>query len=219
MKLRDVLGISDRRQEQATRAMELAMVGIFAIGLERGSLGIMVNAAAALVVTELPAVLERDYNLPMDAGLTLWITTAVFLHAVGTVGIPGSEYSFYQGLWWWDHLTHALSASVIAAVGYTTVRALDRHSASVHLPPKFVFVFILLFTIAFGVLWEVLEFAISGVAALVGVGSVLTQYGLEDTMKDLIFNTLGGVLVALWGSTYLSDMVGAVATKFERAEG
>lgn len=219
MRIRDYLGVSTRRQRQATRAMELAMVGIIAIGLTEGNLGIVVNGGMAFAVTKLPAVLERDYNLPMDAGLTLWLTTAVFLHALGTVGVPGSGLSFYQGLWWWDHLTHTLSASVVAAVGYTTVRALDRHSESIQLPPKFVFVFILLFTLAFGVLWEVLEFAIGGVAALVGAGSVLTQYGLDDTMMDLIFDTVGGVIVALWGSAYLSEMVGAVATKFERSGG
>lgn len=219
MRVRDVLGISARRQRQATRLMELALVGILAIGLYEQDLGVVVNAGVALAVTELPAVLERDYDLPMDAGLSLWITSAVFLHALGTVGLSAAGASFYTTVGWWDHLTHTLSASIVAAVGYTTVRALDEHTEAVDLPPKFVFVFILLFTLAFGVFWEVLEFAIGGAASLAGTTSVLTQYGLEDTMKDLIFNTVGGVLVALWGSAYLSDMVGAVARKFERAEG
>jgi hypothetical protein len=219
MRIRDYLGISTRRQRQATRAMELALVGIFAIGLYERNWGVVVNAGVALAVTELPAVIERDFELPMDAGLTLWLTTAVFLHALGTIGLSAESASFYRGTWWWDHLTHTLSASVVAAVGYTTVRALDEHSEEVDLPPRFVFVFILLFTIAFGVVWEVLEFAIGGVAALVGTGSVLTQYGLEDTMKDLLFDTLGGVVVATWGTAYLSDMVGAVAMKFDRSKG
>lgn len=219
MRVRDVLGISARRQRQATRLMELALVGILAIGLYEQDLGVVVNAGVALAVTELPAVLERDYDLPMDAGLSLWITSAVFLHALGTVGLSAAGASFYTTVGWWDHLTHTLSASIVAAVGYTTVRALDEHTEAVELPPKFVFVFILLFTLAFGVFWEVLEFAIGGAASLAGTTSVLTQYGLEDTMKDLIFNTVGGVVVAIWGSVYLSDMVGAVARKFERAEG
>ena len=218
MRVRDLLGISARRQRQATRAMELALVVILSIGLYDGELGVAVNAGVALAVAQLPAILERDYHLPMDAGLTLWITTAVFLHALGTLAVPGSGVSLYQSGFGWDHLTHSLSASVVAAAGYTTVRALDRHSESIELPPKFVFVFILLFTVAFGVLWEVLEFAIGGATALLGVSSVITQYGLDDTMMDLVFDMLGGVVVAAWGSAYLSDMVGAVAARFERAE-
>ncbi|MGA9400477.1 MAG: hypothetical protein WBV42_06415, partial [Haladaptatus sp.] len=133
MRVRERLGIPKRRQQQLTRVMELCLVGIFFVGMDRGNLGIMINSALAFAVTHIPAVLKRDYGIPMDAGLTLWITTAVFLHAVGTLG-P------YQNVWWWDHVTHMLSASLVAGVGYATVRALDSHYEDVYLPPRFMFV-------------------------------------------------------------------------------
>ncbi|MEF8773856.1 MAG: hypothetical protein V5A23_01245 [Halobacteriales archaeon] len=214
-RLRDVLGVSERRQRQLTRGMQLTLVGLLFIGLDRGNTGIIVNTAVALGVSELPAVLERDYEIPMDAGLTLWITTAVFLHALGTVGLPGSETSFYRGTFWWDHMTHALSSSVIAGVGYATVRAIDRHSEAIHLPPRFTFVFVLMFVLAFGVFWEVVEFAIGLAAAEFGSAQVLTQYGLSDTMWDLVYNTIGGVVVAAWGTAYLTDVAGAIQRKLE----
>ena len=97
--------------------MQVALVGLFFVGVYDLDAGVAVNAGIGLLVTYLPAVLERDYDVPMDAGLTLWITGAVFLHALGTVGLPGMEESFYRSVWWWDHLTHALSASIVAAVG------------------------------------------------------------------------------------------------------
>jgi hypothetical protein len=216
VRLRDQLGISAERQQQISRAMQLMLVGFLFIGLDRRSLGIVVNAAVALGVTYLPAIIERDYKIPMDAGLTLWITVAVFLHALGTVGIPGTELdSFYRNVGWWDHLTHTLSSSVVAAAGYATVRAIDVHSEEIYLPPRFMFVFILLFTVAFGVFWEVIEFAVGGLGAVVG-GSILTQYGLEDTMLDLLFDTLGGVIVAVWGTAYLTDVVGALTRRLDR---
>jgi hypothetical protein len=160
-------------------------------------------------------MLERDYDIPMDAGLTLWITSAVFLHGLGTVGLPWSGASFYQTVWWWDHLTHALSSSVVAAVGYATTRALDRHSEAIYLPPRFTFVFVLLFVLAFGVLWEVVEFALGGLASILGSGNVLTQYGLGDTMLDLVFDTVGAVVVATWGTAHLTGVVGAIQDRIE----
>ncbi len=190
--------------------MELGLVGILAIGLDRGNVGIVVNSGIALAVTFLPAMLERDYDIPMDAGLTLWITTAVFLHALGTIG-PYRDPT----LWWWDHVTHALSSSLVAAIGYATTRALDEHTDDVHFPPRFMFVFILLFVIAFGVVWEVIEFGVGGFATLLGSDKILTQFGLEDTMKDLLFDTVGGLLVAAWGTAYLSDVVGALTDHFD----
>jgi hypothetical protein len=220
VRLRERLGLGERRQRQLTRMMELALVGMFFVGLERGHTGILVNTAVAFGVTQLVPVLERDVGIPMDPALTLWITAAVFLHALGTVGIPGTELdSFYRQVWWWDHMTHALSASVVAAAGYATARAVDLHSRDVVLPPRFMFVFILLLTIAFGVFWEVIEFAIAEAAAVLGGEPVLTQYGLRDTLLDLVFDIIGAVLVATWGTAYLSDVVGAIARRFETRTG
>ena len=211
MRVRELVGIGPAWQRRITWAMEASLVGMFFIGLDRQNTGIVVNTAVALVVSQLPAMLENDYDISLDAGLTLWITGAVWLHALGTVGMPGTDQNLYATVPWWDHLTHALSSSVVAAVGYTTVRAVDRHSDDIYLPPRFMFVFILLFVLAFGVLWEVIEFAVSELAAATGSESVLTQYSLDDTMLDLVFDTIGAVLVAVWGTAHLNDVVGVVS--------
>ncbi len=203
MRLRDRFGVGPRRQRQASRLMQLSLVGFLFVGLDRGSLGIVVNSLVALGVTELPALLERDYDIPMDPALVLWVTTAVFLHALGTLG-P------YRDIWWWDHVTHMLSASLVAASGYAAARAVDAHADAISLPPSFMFAFILLVTVAFGVFWEVVEFALAGLSAVFGSGNVLTQYGLRDTMLDLVFDVLGGVVVAVWGTAHLTDVVGAI---------
>jgi hypothetical protein len=216
MKIRDHLHVSGRRQAQVTRAMEVCLIGVFFIGLDRGNIGIAVNAGVAFLVTLLPAVLERDYDIPMDAGLTLWITTAVFLHAVGTLG-PYRGGMTVMGIGW-DNVTHMLSSSLVAAIGYATARAIDEHTDDVRLPPRFMFVFILLFVMAFGVVWEVIEFGIAGAASMLGSDAVLTQYGLRDTMRDLIFDVVGGVVVAIWGTAYLTDVVGALAEQLDGRE-
>jgi hypothetical protein len=210
VRIRDYLGISAAWQRRIAYGMELVLVGILFIGIERGSTGIIVNTGVGLLVTQLPPILRRDFDVPMDPALTLWITTAVFLHAVGTVGLPGSEANFYRTVPWWDNVTHALSSSVVAAAGYATARSFDEHAEGVSLPPRFMFVFILLFVLAFGVLWEVIEFVLAEAAALLGTGAILTQYGLEDTMVDLIFDTVGAVIVAIWGTAHLADVVDAI---------
>lgn len=206
-------GLHERRQEQLSRFMQLSLVGLLFVGIYELNVGIVVNCAVGLVVTELPAIVERDYDVPMDAGLTLWITTAAFLHALGTVGLPGMEDSFYRTLPVWDDVTHALSASVVAAAGYATVRAIDEHSEDIYLPRRVTFAYVLAFTMAFGVIWEVLEFAITLATGAFGVDTVLTQYSVEDTLGDLVWNTFGGLLVALWGHLYLTNVVGALRSR------
>jgi hypothetical protein len=190
----------ERRQRLLARTLQFALVALLVAGLADRHLGVVVNCAAALVVTELPAVLERDYRLAADPGLVLWITGAVFVHAVGIAG-P------YDNVWWYDHLAHALSASVVAAVGYTAVRAVVDHSESVSVPPRLLAVFVLLVVVAAGVVWEVVEFLAAEFARATGVGDVLIQYGLTDTMLDLVFDVAGGLVVAVWGHASLAGPV------------
>jgi len=209
-----------RWQLRLTRGMQVGMVALFVVGVLEGRTGIVVNTAVAFVVSLLPAYLERDYDIPLNAGLTLWLTAAVFLHALGTVGVPFTPGNFYSTLPWWDKVTHTLSSSIVAGAGYTTARAFDEHADSVSLPPRFMFVFILIITLAFGVFWEVIEFVIGEAAALTGSDAVLTQYGLTDTMLDLVFDTIGAVVVAVWGTAHLTDVVGAVTERLgERSKG
>lgn len=225
--VRERVGLSTRVQHALVWLMEVGLALMLLVGLWLGNTGVIVNCGIALLVAQLPPLLRRDYGVPMDLGLTLWITAAVFLHALGTVPLPaelvnvvgatpdGATYgTLYSSDGWWDHLTHGLSASVVAGVGYATARALDEYADGVHFPPRFMFVYIVLFVLAFGVLWEVIEFAIGEAAALFGARSVLTQYGLEDTMLDLVFDTVGAVVVGLWGTAHLNDVAEAIGRRF-----
>lgn len=216
MKWRDVfhVDISPGQERLLVGAMQTALVGFLFVGLWTLNVGVLVNTLFALGVTFLPGVFEHDYSVPLDAGLVLWITGAVFLHAWGTVGLPGVG-SFYANVPWWDHLTHTLSATLVAAVGYSVARALDEHTESIYLPDRFMFVFILLFVVAAGVFWEVVEFLIGLAATAIGADAVLTQYGLRDSMLDLLFNTMGGVVVALWGSSQLSSVVDHLVSRLD----
>lgn len=209
MKILQKLSISNKRQSQISRGMQLSLILAVLGGFYLGNTGIIVNSFVGLLITFVPSILERDYEITMNPLLVLWITSAVFFHAIGT-------YGPYRTVSWWDHFTHLLSSSVVAAAGYSTVRALDQHYDEISLPKKAIFVFILVFVMAFGVIWEVLEFGISGAAELLGSDTVLTQYGLEDTMKDLVFDTFGGLIVALTGEIYLVEFSDEIRSKLEK---
>jgi hypothetical protein len=68
-------------------------------------------------------------------------------------------------------------------------------------------VYILLFTLAAGVFWELLEWVGRDLAQRVGVEPVLVVYGLDDTMLDLAFDVVGGVVAALVGGTRLRRLI------------
>jgi len=207
MSFQNRVHLSERTQTGLVRFLQAVMVAILGIGLYTGNAGIAVNAAVGLLVTQLPAVLERRYQITMNVGLVLWITLAMFLHALGTVPLLGSDVAtLYGSTWWWDHMTHALSSSLVVGSAYALTRALQEHTEYIHIGPKFTFAYLLVFVMAFGVFWELIEFYIAVGAEVLGVPQVLTQYGLEDTLFDLVYNTMGGLLVAIFGTTYLTGL-------------
>lgn len=190
--------------------MQAVVAVVFVAGLVLPNASLAVNGGLGLSVTFLPAVLRRDFSIQLSSGLTVLVTTAVLLHSLGMV-------TLYETVGWWDHLTHGLSGFLVAGVGYATARSLDRHSESVTFPPKFLFVFVVVFTLALGVLWEVSEFVAREVAIATGNEPVLVQYGLDDSMLDLVFNAVGAVLFSLFGTRQWNSVVDALTERLNRS--
>jgi len=191
------------RTRLAVQGMQTVLAGIAAYAVVRSNWGLVVNSAVPLAITFLPGLLRREYGYPMDVRLVLWVTVAATLHAIGAIG-P------YQAFDWYDSVTHTVSATLVAGVGYAVARAAELHTKDVSFDPTFRGAFVLLFVLAVGVWWEILEFGTGGIAAAIGGEPVLAQYGADDIAKDLAFDAVGGVVVILLGSDRFDVMARAV---------
>ena len=183
-------------QRRMTLGMQAALITLVGYGVVAGEPKAITNGTISLLITSVPALLERNYRIPLDPWLGLWITLAVFLHTAGSAGL-------YAVVGWWDHLTHAMSASLVAGVGYTFARAVDIHSDRIYLPRQFFFVYTLVVVLAFAVVWELFEFGLDVAADATGVSMPLAQHGLDDTVLDLVFNSVGALAVAAFGQAHL----------------
>ncbi|ELY63221.1 glycoside hydrolase family protein [Natrinema versiforme] len=193
MTLGDALGLTDAQERRLVRGLQLGLAALLGYGVVTFQFGISGTAGLALGITLLPAWLRWEYGYSMDAGLVLWITAAVLLHTMGSLWL----YETYQ---WYDEIAHTVSAAVIAGLGYAAFRAFELYSDEMNVPSTFRSVFIVVFVLAIGVIWEVLEFALGG--------AVVTVYGIDDIVTDFVFNAVGAVIVAIWGTGYVSELVG-----------
>ncbi len=176
----------------ASRAMQAGMVGLAISGLLAGEYTYIPAAMAVIIISALPSIIRRDLKLVLPVELNFWIVLALFIHIIGSFS------GLYDNLPGWDHLTHAMSASLVAALGFVIVVAVDKYADSIYLPPAFLALFIVMFTMAIGVIWELMEYLVDGLT-----GSYM-QYSMTDTMTDLFFDVIGGLLVASVGSYYLT---------------
>lgn len=211
MTLADAVELSERGERLLTRLLQAVLAGIFVYGLATLQLGMAANGVFALALTLVPAAIRREYDYTMSPALVLWITAAVSLHSVGSLG----PYSWFP---WYDSLTHTLSSTVVAGLGYATFLGFERHSEDLHVPGRYRAVFIVVFVMAVSVAWELLEFGAGLAPALLGIDAPLVVYGVDDMVNDTVFNTLGALIVAAGGAGYLSPLAGFFRRRFAGRE-
>ncbi|WP_226013402.1 hypothetical protein [Halomicrobium salinisoli] len=171
------------------------MVGVLATAIRNRNVPAIVNALASLAVTLLPlavdalagTVLARDVTV--GPALPLWIGTAGFLHSIGMLG-P------YDTVWWWDSLTHTLSAALVAALVYAGLVVVAGWSDGI-LDAGSVAAATVALTFLGGVFWELIELLAREIGDRYDVEPVLVQYSRRDTALDLVFDVVGALAVVL----------------------
>ncbi len=132
-----------------------------------------------------------DFHVP-----NVLITSAV-IFIYGTIFL-GEAVNFYEKFWWWDVLMHTGSALGFGLIGVIVlVYIFGRRKVATH--PMMLAVFSFAFALAIGVLWEIFEYAVDQF-----FGTNMQKSGLDDTMLDLIVDTVGAVIAAAAGYLYVS---------------
>lgn len=173
-----------------------AILGLLVVAVRRRNVAAAVNAFGSLVLALLPTALDAVVRtgsgqaLAFDPSLALWLGVAGFLHSLGMLG-P------YDSTWWWDHLTHTVSAALVAALLYAafvvTVPSLTEHTPW----PGGVGTLTVVFTFVIGVFWELIELVAREVGDWYDIEPVLVHYGWEDTGLDLVFDVVGALVVVV----------------------
>jgi len=150
----------------------------------------------ALGLSLIPTLVRRKVHIVVPWEITFLIALALFLH------IGGYSYHWYLDLYpWYDKVAHLISSITIALLGFLGVLIIMRVSNGLEFERWHIFFFIVIFTLAFGAIWEIWEFTLDTLA-----GSYLTkplQHSNTDTMIDLITDLCGGMIIAILGTFYL----------------
>lgn len=172
------------------------IVLVLAVAVRRTNVPAAVNALVSLGAALSPRAAElllqsaSGTTVTLPPELSLWVAVAGFLHALGMLG-P------YDTVWWWDHLTHAVSAALLSALLYAGLVVVADSSAGIDLPAAAVGFVTVALTLAFGICWELIELVARDVGERFDVEPVLVHYGRRDTALDLVFDVVGALAVVL----------------------
>jgi hypothetical protein len=149
-------------------------------------------ALGTFVVTLLPFFLQKKFKLSIPnyfiASIVFFIAATLFF---------GEESHFYYKFWWWDSMLHGFSAIGFGVLGFIIMVYLCQ-SSKLKASPFLIALFSFSFALAIGALWEIFEFAMDQT-----FGTSMQKSGLPDTMKDLIVDSIGGIIASISGYLYL----------------
>lgn len=146
----------------------------------------------ALLLMFSPALIRKDFRADFPSLIDTLILVYLFL---GTY--LGSFKSFFEEIWWWDILLHLLMGINIALISFSIIFRLKEAKAHVQLSPFMIASFSFAISMAAGGIWEIIEYILD------------TFFGFElqqphpDTMIDLIFVFIGGLVVSAGGYLYV----------------
>lgn len=129
--------------------------------------------------------------------------------------VLGDVYNFFDRFPYWDSILHSISGVLLAALGFIIMNTLNGSArVKMTLSPTILCISVVLFALALGALWEIIEFLIDDIfgsnmqqfmqtteGTLVGAGDVPLQghEALRDTMKDLMLGLGGAIIIAVVG--------------------
>jgi hypothetical protein len=164
----------------------------FHIGYYAGTFFGLVAVGLSLI----PKLVYRKLYIAVPWGVTFLIALTLFLY------IGGYSYQWYLDLSpYYNKFSRLIASVTVALLGFLAVLIMMRISTNLQFKRWQIFSFIVIFTLAFGVIWEIWEFTMDTLAA-----AYLTtpfQQGNTDTMLDLIIDLGGGIIVAVLGTFYL----------------
>lgn len=162
----------------------------------------LMQCMLGLLLIFFPYLLERKWKLffpdMMYILFFIFLFCAIFL---------GEVRSFYYNVPHWDSYLHAISAAMLATVGFNIINLLnDAKIVRIDLSPFFVAFFAFCFSLACGTCWEIYEFTFDGIFSLnmqkynLQDGTPLIgRAALYDTMKDIIVDALSTLAICILG--------------------
>lgn len=175
------------------------------------------SAVLTLILFILPSLLAKRSKIKIPAVFQIVVLLFIFASMY-----LGEIHGYFYRYAWWDTMLHANSAIMLAYIGFLLIFTLNRDKRMhVHLSPFFMALFSFCFALAMGSMWEIFEF---GVDVIFGAnmqkarnleeiyGVFDTRLGVIDTMRDLIVDAIGALIVSVTGYIHMTHRKDADST-------
>lgn len=161
-----------------------------------------IQCILGIVALFIPNIISKKKKITIPNAM--YIVYVIFLYAAIFLG---EVRDFYYRVPHWDSILHTFSGGAIASLGFSVVSLFNNQDkVSINLSPFFVALFSFCFAVTLGAFWEIYEFTFDGLLglnmqkfALENGTNLVGRMALMDTMKDLIVDSIGALVISIIG--------------------
>ncbi len=180
-----------------SRLLPIGIITLALFSLFTSNLWAFSVALPSFVLSLIPYFYEHFLKKKVPVTFQFWISLSLFFYVFGeTIGLQ-------RRLSWWNELTHFIAGMVVGILILIFIFYLDQISERLYLPNWSRGLLVMTFILSIGVVWELFEFSIDSI-----FGTRL-QGGLEDTIYDMMANTIGA---------FFALVITSMLTPFEALE-
>lgn len=153
-----------------------------------------IEVAIILCITFIPLLLGQRFQVKIphefESLAAVFVYMSLFLAKV---------QGYYARFWWWDIVLHIGSRFLLEILGFLLAYALnEKEDIELDLHPKFIAFFAVIFAMGMGAVWEIFEFSMDQL-----FGMNMQKSGIVDTMRDLIVDGVGALIISILGWGFL----------------
>lgn len=169
----------------------------------------LINSIIILLISYLPRIFIAS-KFEISHKLYSLLLVSIALSLTG-----GLIFELYLHLPGWDSLMHFMNGGLMTLIGISVANMILGKEKAQSLNPLFIVLFAFSFSMMLGTIWEIFEFFSDGMFNSnmqrfkdIDTGiEFIGRNAIADTMKDLILNTIGAIIVSV--ITYFDIKKGA----------
>lgn len=175
--------------------LKLVLIGLFIFATFTNLFPLNITILITVFLAFSPSFIERSYKFHFPVLLDLVITAALLLDSIGRV------FKLYHTVdyWWWDIMTHFTGTAMISLIAFYIMFTF-LYLKKIRLPYWAIGLFTFSIAMTIGALWEIGEFYFDYVT---GYNTYLNE---ANSIRDMLFDVVGGSLVAIIGSIYIKHI-------------
>jgi hypothetical protein len=166
-----------------TSMMVLLMTVLSVLGTDRTPYKLWTGVLCA-VFCLLPMIFRHASVMRLPLALILPIEVTIFLHAYGVL------LMMYDDIVWYDTVTHLAASITISLLVFYALVAIELYDKQTRFGKRLP-LFVTLIMMTFSIYWEVLELVVDYTTG------INMQYSPWDTIRDMVCNTIGTLMVTI----------------------